>query len=73
MAEAESLYPGKVGFLYFFQPKSEKDIWYAFAADRFDFPVFMDVEGKINHLNQFPSETQYQCFLLDKNNKVLAS
>jgi hypothetical protein len=25
----------------------------------------------INHLNRFPDESTYQCFLLDKNNKVL--
>ena len=52
--EAERLYPGKVGFLLFFQPKEIKDIDYLFVRDRFDNPVFMDTGGEINRLNRFP-------------------
>ena len=49
----------------------------------FDYPVFIDVDGIIDSLNQFPptqvrlsQSTQAainQCFLLDKDNKVLDS
>ena len=71
MVEADSLFGGKVGFLLFFQPKDIKEMSYSFAKYRFDYPVFMDTKGAINSLNRFPQETQYQCFLLDKNNKAL--
>jgi hypothetical protein len=71
MEEADSLFQGKVGFLLFFQPKSVKEMNYLFIRDRFDYPVFMDVKSSINDLNHFPQAMQYQCFLLDKNNKVL--
>ena len=71
MEEADSLFQGKVGFLLFFQPKKVKDIAYMFAQNRFDYPVFIDLNGVINGLNHFPQAMQYQCFLLDKNNKVL--
>ena len=71
MEEADSLFQGKVGFLLFFQPKSAKEIEYLFLRERFDYPVFMDINGTINDLNRFPQAMSYQCFLLDKNNKVL--
>jgi len=71
MEEADSLFLGKVGFLLFFQPKEVKDVRYIFIQDKFGYPVFMDTKGTINSLNHFPQAQQYQCFLLDKYNKVL--
>ena len=71
MEEADSLFQGKVGFLLFFQPKSVKDMSYLFIRDRFDYPVFIDINRTINSLNHFPEAMQYQCFLLDKDNKVI--
>ena len=69
--EADSLFQGKVGFLLFFQPKKVKDIGFMFVQDKFDYPIFIDIDRAINNLNRFPQAMQYQCFLLDKNNKVL--
>ena len=70
--EAESLFPGKIGFLLFFQPKNLLDLGYLFIRDRFDYPVFIDTISIINRLNQFPQEQLYQCFLLGSDNKVLS-
>ena len=72
MEDTERLFPGKVGFLLFFQPKSVPDLGFLFIRDRFDYPVFVDTAGIINRLNQFPQEQSYQCFLLDSDNKVLS-
>ena len=69
--EADSLFQGKIGFLLFFQPKNEREMAYLFTRDRFDFPVFMDMKGTMNRLNRFPQAMEYQCFLLDKDNKVM--
>jgi len=71
MDEADSLFQGRVGFLLFFQPKTAREMAYLFARDRFDYPVFMDIKGSINRLNRFPRVMEFQCFLLDSNNKVL--
>ena len=71
MVEADSLFHGNVGFLLYFQPKNERDMAHLFARTRFDYPVFMDTKDVINRLNRFPKEMQFQCFLLDKDNKVL--
>jgi hypothetical protein len=71
MEEADSLFQEQVGFLLYFQPKSEREMTSIFARDRFEYPVFMDLKGEINRLNRFPQAMEYQCFLLDKDNKVL--
>ena len=71
MEEADSLFQGKVGFLLIFQPKSAREMAYLFAREKFDYPVFMDIAGTMNRLNRFPKTMEYQCFLLDKDNKVL--
>ena len=71
MEEADSLFQGKVGFLLFFQPKNVIEINDLFVQNMFNFPVFMDINGIINDLNSFLQVMQYQCFLLDSNNKVL--
>ena len=69
--EANNIFPGKVGFLLFFQPKDLSNIDFLFVRDEFDYPVFIDTINSINRLNQFPQAMQYQCFLLDSDNKVL--
>jgi hypothetical protein len=37
---------------------------------RFNYPVFMDSENKINARNHFPNKPEYYCFLLDKKEYV---
>ena len=70
--ETDRLFPGKVGYLFFFQPKDFSDIDFLFVRDRFDYPVFIDFDKKIDQLNQFPQEPIFQCFLLSSDNKVLS-
>jgi len=69
--EADSLFHEKMGFILFLQPKNNTDLSYSVIKDNFDYPVFLDMEGKIKDLNNLPQKAQYQCFLLDKDNKVL--
>jgi hypothetical protein len=68
--EADSLFEENLSFLLFFQPKNKKDLEYLFRRNYFDYPVFVDVNSTINRLNHFPEKMEYQCFLLDKSNKV---
>ena len=73
MAEADSLFSGEVDFLFFFQPKKqdEKELQFLFRQYGFRHPVFIDTKNEIDKLNKFPSQTDYQCFLLDRDNRVL--
>jgi hypothetical protein len=69
MREVDSLYAGKVSFLFFFHPKEKRELQYLLKFENMKYPVFIDLEDKINQLNQFPTQMEYQCFLLDKDNK----
>ena len=73
IAEADSLFSGGVDFLFFFQPKkqNEKELQFVFRQNGFQYPVFIDTNNEVGRLNKFPSKAEYQCFLLDGDNKVL--
>lgn len=68
----DSLYPNKVQFLFFFFPKNGRDIYLTLRVERFIYPICIDTLDVLNRINHFPSDIQYQTFLLDKNNKVMA-
>ena len=72
LEDADCLFQGKVGLLLFFQPNSTFNMATLFTRSKFEHPVFMDIHGSINRLNQFPQAVQYQCFLLNSDNKVMA-
>ena len=73
IAEVDTLFAEQVDFLFFFQPKKrdERELQLMFRNNGFRYPVFIDTGNEINKLNKFPSNTEYQCFLLDRDNKVL--
>jgi hypothetical protein len=69
--ETDSLFPNQVGFLFFIQPKDKKELQHILKWNRMDYAVFIDEDNIINKLNHFPEQLQFQCFLLDKDNKVV--
>lgn len=73
MNDSDSIFSKKPEFIFFFQPKKkdEKELQFIFRQHGFRHPVFIDRENKINQLNNLPSKTEHQCFLLDKDNKIL--
>lgn len=68
----DSIQPNKVQFLFFFFPKNGRDIYFTLRAEKFKYPICIDTLDVLNKLNHFPSDMQFQTFLLDKNNKVMA-
>lgn len=72
MAVLDSSLPDQVGFLFFFHPRRIKDVTAELYAARFPLPVCIDREDRLNRLNQFPNRFEYQTFLLDRDNKVIA-
>jgi hypothetical protein len=63
--EADILFPNKVGFLLFLQPKNVEEVADWILHNNFDYHVFIDTIGSINLLNQFPQMMQHQCYLAD--------
>ena len=68
----DSICQDKAAVLLFLHPKKVKDIRPILISNDFDYPVCIDVNDSLNKLNHFPSEMEFQTFLLDKNNKVVA-
>jgi hypothetical protein len=69
--EASWQFAGRLSFVFFFQPKDEQSVSDLLYLEEFDYPVFVDQYDRINMLNHFPKEAAYQCFLLDRDNKVV--
>jgi len=72
MKEMETLAPGKVDFLFHFQPKDRKELEHILKQNKLKQTVFIDEKGEISRLNNFPEGMAYQCFLLDRDNKVVS-
>jgi len=69
--EVEADMKGQASFLFYFHPKDKKELNFIFRKDRFYHPVFIDDENEIGRLNKFPQQIEYQCFLLNKDNRVV--
>lgn len=63
---------GPIPVLFIMCPHSLKEMQFILKRDSFNYPVCIDVNDSVNKLNKFPTNTLFQSFLLDKNNKVLA-
>jgi hypothetical protein len=61
-----------VDFLFYFQPANEKELLSLLANERFIYPIYIDNRDELNKLNRFFNNPVFKCFLLDKNNKILA-
>ncbi|MEA4936489.1 MAG: hypothetical protein VB102_07605 [Paludibacter sp.] len=70
--EADTVLNGKLSFVFCFYPKHKKEMEYLLLRDHFNYPVFIDENNKLNQLNRFPVQMEYQCFLLDQKNKVVS-
>jgi hypothetical protein len=70
--EANHLYGNKLSFLFFVSINHKKELQKTLKRYKFFYPVFFDNENEIMRLNSLPKKVKYQCFLLDKDNKVLS-
>lgn len=68
----DSLYPNTVCFQFVFQPYKYRELQLMLKREKFSVPVCIDKNGKFEELNKFPLNIDFQTFLLDKENKVLA-
>ena len=70
MSQINSVSSDTVPFLFFFHPRSEQEIRALLKVHKIDFPFCIDMNDKMNKLNNFPDDLTLQTFLLDKNNRV---
>jgi hypothetical protein len=63
----------KVAFLFYFYPKDEKELLSMLKSEYFiNYPVYIDRNDELNRRNHFLNNPIFQCFLLDKDNRILA-
>ena len=72
IAELDSLFDNQIAVLLFLHPKTKAEACLLLKRDHFDSPVCLDIKDSLNTLNHFPSNANFQTFLLDKDNKILA-
>lgn len=75
MQEVDSLQKqgDDVSFIFYFNSKDTKELQYIMRQDDFKYPVCLDKHDELNKINKFPSETTFQTFLLNRDNKVIAT
>lgn len=61
-----------VQYLFFFSSEKKRDILNTLKSAGFTYPICIDEKNRLNQLNHFPLNMEFQTFLLDENNKVLA-
>ncbi|MDR2410160.1 MAG: DUF1573 domain-containing protein [Bacteroidales bacterium] len=61
----------KIDFLFYFRPKNKGELLSILKNAQFSHPVYIDEQGELNKLNKLPANQTFQCFLLDKDNKVI--
>ncbi len=71
IGEVNSLASQKVPFVFIFQPKELKNLYYLLRRDGIKEPVCIDENNKFQKLNNPPKNLNFSCFLLDKYNRVL--
>jgi hypothetical protein len=62
----------KVDFIFYFNPKNKDQFLKYLKQENLNYPVYIDTHDSLNKLNKLPVNPMFQCFLLDKNNRVLA-
>ena len=72
ISEIDSLTGHFIPFVFYFHPNDIKELRYITRRDNFEYPICIDVEDKFNSLNHFPDKMEFQTFLIDMNNKVVA-
>ena len=71
LAEVESLSGHSIDLLMYVQPKEVQAIYDIAKEERYKKLLFIDINGDIDNLNHFEKESQFRCFLLDENNRVV--
>lgn len=72
LALTDSLLPGKVTYLFFFDNPRVGEIRHLLKQADLSYPVCINRGHDLNRLNNFPPNPQFQTFLLDKQNRVMA-
>lgn len=60
----------RISYLFYFYSNDVPELADLLKYKSFRYPVCIDTADSLNRLNRFPSDSRFQTFLLDKNNRV---
>lgn len=72
MQQVDSVSTDSVQFLFFLFPKERMGLRRTLKTALFDTPVCIDEQDSLNLLNHFPQRMDFQTFLLNEKNQVVA-
>lgn len=61
----------EIAFIFVVNTKNYSIVDTIKKKNNFNYPIFYDYNNKLEKLNRFPKNPNYQTFLLNKNNKVV--
>lgn len=61
-----------VNFQFYLHPKDVENVQFLLRRDAFKYPAYLDVTNQLDKINNLPKNEEFQTFLLDKNNIVVA-
>ena len=62
-----------VPILFILHPQNVRTLKASLLWEKFDYPVCLDTDDRFNRLNRLPQEADFQTFLLDRDNRVVAA
>ena len=65
-------YKDVISFFFISHPSNKLDILAFCKQSGFDYPIFLDMNNIMQRAYHFPESTEYCCFLLDRDNHVIA-
>jgi len=71
--EFDSVFIRKPEFVFIFKHKKKykRDLKSFFRKNVFLHPFFLDKENEIDKINKFPTNSEYKCFSLNKEKKII--
>lgn len=61
-----------ISFVFYFNSKDYKELQYIMSREDFNYPICLDTQDLFNKQNHFSSDTDFQVFLLNQDNRVIA-
>lgn len=68
--ELDSITSHNISFLFIFDTRRLESVKDVLVDKSFDYPIYIDIEGRLNKLNKFSPDSRFQTFLLGEDNKV---
>lgn len=72
LIESYQPYQDSVSFILVAHVLNPRKMEIICRENQFIYPIFYDIDGKMDKANAFPQDEKFRCFLIDSNNKVLA-